>query len=71
MEHEEGPGLRDVDQTWMLLPQDVVVPQPENPDREQQQCSTEASKHSRSTPGLGRGKGGVRLQLGEVMLGLG
>lgn len=47
VEREEGPGLRDVDQTWMLLPQDAVVPQPENPDGKKQQRSNEASKHSR------------------------
>lgn len=43
MERQEGSGLRDVDQTRMPLPQHAVVPQPENPDGEQQQSRGEAT----------------------------
>lgn len=46
MEHEEAPGLRDVDQTRMPLPQHAVVPQPENPDGEQQQSRREAAEEA-------------------------
>lgn len=37
VEGVEGPGLRDVDDTRVLLPEDRVIPQPGDPQRHKQE----------------------------------
>lgn len=41
VEGVEGPGLRNVDDTWVLLPEYWVTPQPGDPERHQQESEAE------------------------------